>query len=123
VVGAASKSNTVWIFNPGSNSNQVSKLRVINSGSSTASVTISGIDDAGNAGPGTNLAFNLSGGSVKEITAAELENGSSEKILSGGIGDGTGKWRLTVTSDEPITVQSLLETPAGFITNLSTSAQ
>ena len=83
---------------------------------------ISGIDDAGNASPGTNLRFYLSGGSVKEITAAELENGSSEKGLAGGIGDGKGKWRLTVLSDEPVTVQSLLETPAGFITNLSTSA-
>jgi hypothetical protein len=123
VVGAASTTNTVWIFNPGSNSNQASKLRVINSGSSAASISISGIDDAGEASPGTNLTFNLSGGSVKEITAAELENGSSEKGLAGGIGDGKGKWRLTVTSDEPVTVQSLLETPAGFITNLSTSAQ
>jgi hypothetical protein len=123
VVGAASTANTVWIFNPGSNSNQASKLRVINSGSSTAAVSISGIDDAGEASPGTNLRFNLSAGSVKEITAAELENGSSEKGLAGGIGDGKGKWRLTVTSDAPVTVQSLLETPAGFITNLSTSAQ
>jgi hypothetical protein len=65
----------------------------------------------------------LSGGFFKEITAAELENGSSAKGLAGGIGDGKGKWRLTITSDEPVTVQSLLETPAGFITNLSTSAQ
>ena len=123
VVGAASTTNTVWIFNPGSNSNQASKLRVINSGSDSAAVNISGIDDAGEASPGANLRFNLSGGSVKEITAAELENGSSEKGLAGGIGDGKGKWRLTVSSDEPVTVQSLLETPAGFITNLSTSAQ
>jgi hypothetical protein len=123
VVGAASTSNTVWIFNPGSNTNQVSKLRVINSGLSSAAVTISGVDDAGNPHPGTDLTFNLSGGSVKKITASELENGSSEKGLAGGIGDGQGKWRLTVTADGPVTVQSLLETPAGFITNLSTSAQ
>ncbi len=123
VVGAASTSNQVWVFNPGSNENQKSNLRVINSASSEASVTISGIDDAGNAGPGSDLTFNLSAGSVQEITAAELENGSSEKGLAGGIGDGQGKWRLNVTSDVPVTVQSLLETPAGFITNLSTSAQ
>ena len=61
--------------------------------------------------------------SVKEITAAELENGSSAKGLAGGIGDGKSKWRLTVKADEQVTVQSLLETPAGFITNLSTSLQ
>lgn len=86
----------MWIFNLGSKSNQASKLRVIKSGSSSAAVNISGVDDAGNASPGTNLTFNLSGGSVKEITAAELENGSSEKGLAGGIGDGKRKWRLTV---------------------------
>ena len=80
-VGAASTTNTVWIFNPGSNSNQASKLRVVNRGSSTAAVNISGIEDAGEPSPGTNLRFNLSAGSVKEITAAELENGSSAKGL------------------------------------------
>jgi len=123
VVRAASGRHTVWIFNPGSNSNQVSKLRVINNGQDDTAVTITGIDDAGNAGPGSDLTFNLPYNSVKEITAAELENGSSVKGLAGGIGDGKGKWRLTVRADEPVTVQSLLETPAGFITNLSTSAQ
>jgi len=123
VVGAASTTNTVRIFNPGNNSNQPSKLRIINDGFFTAAVTISGVDDAGIASPRSTLTFNLTGGSVKEITAAELENGSSAKGLAGGIGDGKGKWRLTVTSDEPVTVQSLLETPAGFITNLSTSAR
>ena len=123
VSDASSSLIKVWMFNPGSNKNQASKLRVINNGSSTAKVTISGVDDAGNSGPGTDLIFNLPYASVTEITATELENGSSEKGLTGGIGDGRGKWRLTVTSDEPITVQSLLETPAGFITNLSTSAK
>ena len=123
VVGAASITNKVWIFNPGSNINQVSKLRVINNGSSAAAVSISGVDDAGAAGPGSDLTFNISAGSVKEITAVELENGSSEKGLAGGIGNGQGKWRLTVTSDEPVKVQSLLETSAGFITNLSSFVQ
>ncbi|MDE2644199.1 MAG: hypothetical protein OSB55_15805 [Verrucomicrobiota bacterium] len=121
VVGVASTSNEVWVFNPGSNVNQASKLRLINGGLSAASVTVSGIDDAGSAALGSDLTFNLSAGSVKVITAAELENGSSEKGLAGGLGNGRGKWRLTVTSDVPLTVQSLLETPAGFITNLSSA--
>jgi hypothetical protein len=62
--------------------------------------------------------FHVLDGFFKEITAAELENGPRCFI-----GDGKGKRRLTVSSDEPVTVQSLLETPAGFITNLSASAQ
>ena len=123
VTGPTGARHTVWVFNPGSNKNQASTLRVINNGQDDAAVTVSGIDDAGKAGPGTKLTFNLPYNSVKEITAAELENGSAEKGLTGGIGDGKGKWRLTVRADEQVTVQSLLETPAGFITNLSTSAQ
>ena len=123
VSDASSSLIKVWMFNPGSNKNQASILRIINDGSSAAKVTISGVDDAGNSGPGSDLTFSIPYESVKEITAAELENGSSDKGLAGGIGDGKGKWRLTVTSDEPITVQNLLETPAGFITNLSTSSK
>ena len=113
--------NEVWAFNPGSNINQGSKLRVINSSASRASVRISGVDDSGEVGPGSELTFNLPGDSVKEINAQELESGSAEKGLAGGLGDGKGKWRLTVVSDAPVTVQSLLETPAGFITNLSSA--
>ena len=34
-------------------------------------------------------------------------------------GDGTGKWQLTVTADQPILVMSLLSTPTGHLSNLS----
>ena len=99
-LGAASTTISVWIFNPGINLTQASKLRVINSVSSAAALTISGIDDTGNASPGTNLTFNFSGRSTKEITAAELENGSSEKGIAAGIGDGKGKRRKTKMNRE-----------------------
>ena len=46
----------VAIFNPGSNSNQVSRLRVINPGDAAAEVTVTGVDDAG-ASPGTSVEF------------------------------------------------------------------
>ncbi len=52
------------------------------------------------------------------FTAAEPEAGSDD--FAGALGDGAGKWRLTVTSDEPIQVMSLLESPTGHLTNLST---
>ena len=42
--------------------------------------------------------------------------------LSGGLGTGTGtgKWRLAVTANQPIEVMSLLSSPTGHVTNLST---
>ena len=36
-------------------------------------------------------------------------------------GDGAGKWRLAVTSEQPVIVMSLLSSPTGHLTNLSTA--
>ena len=41
--------------------------------------------------------------------------------MTGALGDGAGKWRLEVEADRPILVLSLLATPTGHITNLSTA--
>ena len=53
------------------------------------------------------------------FTAKELEDGSDR--LSGSMGDGLGKWRLCVESDQPVTAMSLLETPTGHLANMSGS--
>ena len=110
-------SHRVVFFNPGSNTNQVSRLRVINDGGRPASVGVTGIDDRGvDSGM---VAFRVPAGSALGFTAAELEAGD-ERRLAGSLGDGAGKWRLRVVSNEPIAVMSLLETPSGHLTNVST---
>ncbi|MDE0421773.1 MAG: hypothetical protein OXK76_12935 [Gammaproteobacteria bacterium] len=48
------------------------------------------------------------------MTAAELEAGNAD--LEGALGTGVGKWQLTVESDQPITVMSLMEAPGGGAT-------
>ena len=105
----------VPIFNPGSNRDQVSKLKLFNEGDGEANIRITGIDDDGNAG-GT-VRFTLAGGMSRTVTAEELESGQA---LDGGLGDGQGKWRLTVASDTPIALVNLLQSPTGHLTNLST---
>ena len=105
----------VPIFNPGANANQVSSLRLINAGEESAAVTVKGIDDVGALGGPVRLV--LQGGESRTIPAADLESGSG---LEGSLGDGAGKWRLTVAADRPLRVQSLLESPPGHLTNLST---
>ena len=106
----------VVFFNPGSNTGQVSKLRLINDGERAAAATVTGIDDHGNRS-GT-VTLTVPAGSARVFTSAELEAGGAG--LAGRLGDGSGKWRLRVRSDAPIAVMSLLETPSGHLTNVST---
>ena len=123
------RTHRVVTFNPGSNMNQASRLRLINlrcpqseiSGCEAANVTIYGVDDAGKRSPDVRLA--VPPGAVREVTAAELEGlAQNAEGLEGSLGDGTGKWQLFVSSDLPIQVISLLESVSGHLTNLSAPA-
>ena len=106
----------VAFFNPRKNVEQVSRLRIVNPGPEDATVTIGGLDDTGQAAE-AQVQTTVAAGHTVEIPSADLESGEG---LTGALGDGEGKWRLTVTADQPVTVLSLLETPTGHLTNLST---
>jgi hypothetical protein len=105
------------IVNPGSNTNQVSVIRIVNNAFAETSVTITGVDDAGEQS-GT-VSLNLGKREAIELSALELETGGKPGV-SGALGDGTGKWRLTVRSSDRVGVLSLLEDPNGFLNNWST---
>ena len=106
-------------FNPGGNDRQVSLLRLVNDGTAAAQVAISGVDDRGAAGG--EVSATVPAGRSLTLSAAQLESGSGPGVVSGALGDGAGKWRLTVRSDRPIDVMSLLRSPTGHLTNLSTA--
>ncbi|MCY4563793.1 MAG: leucine-rich repeat domain-containing protein [Gammaproteobacteria bacterium] len=108
----------VPIFNPGSNMDQVSSLRVFNANEQDAALTVSATDDRGMASAG-DVQLQLAAGEARTISAADLESGAG---LSGALGDGAGKWELLVDSDQPVGLASLLESPTGHLTNLSTWA-
>ena len=103
-------------FNPASNTNQVSVLRLVNPTSAVAAVTIHGFDDDGGS-PGGSVQLDVPARGAREVTSAELEAGASG--LSGALGDGRGKWRLSVMSEQPVAAMSLLRSPTGHVTNLS----
>ena len=106
----------VAFLNPGSNWRQVSLLRLINDGEGDAEVTVTGADDAG--GPGAApVSLTLPGGTARVLSAQELERGAPG--LTGALGDGRGKWRLSVAADRPVQAMSLLESPTGHLANLS----
>ncbi|MYF31588.1 MAG: HYR domain-containing protein [Gammaproteobacteria bacterium] len=104
----------VPMFNPGSNTDQVSRLRLVNAGDTAAEVTIRGIDDLGAQSAGA-VSVTVAAGTSQTLTAQELE--------AEGLGDGAGKWQLIVESEQPVTVMSLLASPTGHLTNLSTAPE
>ena len=108
----------VPFFNPASDFDQESRLRLINPGSALAEVAITGIDSQG-ASPGDGVVVSIPAGASLTYTAAELESGLGTG-LRGALGDGAGEWRLTVESEQPLVVMSLVSSPAGHLTNLST---
>ena len=107
----------VPFFNPADNTRQRSVLRLVNPGTQASEVRIVGIDDAG-ASPGGGARLSIEPGGVRELSAAELEAGTSG--LSGALGNGHGRWRLAVSADQPLLVASLLESANGRLANLST---
>ena len=107
-------------FNPGANVNQVSRLRLVNAGDAAAQATLWGIDDRGIRSSGT-VSVSVPAGSSRTLTAKDLEAGADRS--QGRLGDGSGKWRLWVESEEPLVVMSLLSSPTNHLTNLSTAPE
>ena len=108
----------VAIFNPARDLAQRSTLRLINANEDTSpaewvrpatslSTSIWGIDDAG-ALRAVDVSIRAGAATA---TAAQLERF--------GIGDGIGKWRLIVPAARSLEAMSLLESPHGHLTNLS----
>ena len=113
------------VFNPGSNDNQVSQLRLVNPGSQSVTIGIEGVDDDGAA---SEVSISLPPGLALNATARGLESGGSSgwpagAEIDGALGDGTGKWRLILTASAPVIVMSLLTSPTGHLSNLSAAPE
>ena len=117
VVPSAGRRYDVPTFNPAQNTNQRSRLRIVNVASRPAHVSIAGIDDAGESSREI-VQLSIPAGIARTLAATQLERGDFG--LRGALGDGRGKWRLAVDSEQPIAVMNLLESPTGHLTNLST---
>ena len=110
----------VPIFNPGSNDRQASLLRLVNAGAADVEAVVRGVDDRGRS-PGGAVRVAVPAGAARTLSAAQLESGAGPGVAGGALGDGAGKWRLAVTADGPIHAMSLLDSPTGTMTNLSTA--
>ena len=95
-------SKQVYHVNPGSNTNQVSYLRISNTSTTTGNVSITGTCDNGVAGTQAAV-FSLTAGNSVQLTSKQIEEGGAGGITAGqGIGRPgtcTGKWRMDVTGE------------------------
>ena len=107
--------HNIPFFNPGSNTAIRSLLRVINPNPFEVDVEVVGWDD--NYDKGGPVRFTLAPNNAMQISAQTLEQGDA--AFAGSLGDGTGKWSISVVSPDPLHVMSLLSTPSGHLTNLS----
>ena len=105
------------IFNPGSNRDQVSHLRLINPTGNDTEAIVTGVDDRGTSPPGGEVRIALPAGESRMVSSQQLESGDDS--IAGRLGNGTGKWTLFVSAGRPIQVMSLLQSPDGNLTNLS----
>ena len=120
VPGGGDGGYRVGLFHAGDEEAQASRLRLVNAGASPAQVRIAGVDDAGRASSGV-VQLEVPARGARTVTAEALATGEGAGIR-GALGDGTGRWRLSVTSDRPLAVMSLHAGPGGALSNLSTVA-
>ena len=114
-VSARSMRHHVLTFNPGSNLDKRSLLRLVNPSGIDTDVVITGLDDAGAAAAGE-VRLTLPADEARTLTAQALEAGGDG--FEGRFGNGAGKWQVFVTAGWPIQVMSLLSSP-GNLVNLS----
>ena len=66
------------------------------------------------------MQLTLPAGGARTLTAQQLEAGDTS--VTGQLGAGVGRWRLSVSADRPIHVVNVAVTSAGVWNNLSTTA-
>ena len=107
----------VRLFNPGTNTVKPSALRLVNPGDATADVIIRAHDDQGDDAPEGEVTLSVAAGTAVELSAQALERGGAG--FQGRLGDGAGKWRLTVRSERFLHVLSLVRGRGGYLASLS----
>ena len=109
--------------NPAINTVYPSALRFVNPNNATATVRFFAYENSGQRAPalGT-VSFTIGPFKAVHLTSTEIESGAPTKGLATGLGPGTVKWRITVSSDIPIKVMNFIYSSNGFITELPTES-
>ena len=90
--------------------------RIINRSDRAGTVRIHATDDAGRRrGP---ITLSLDAGAIRHLDSGDLEAGDASKGLSEGLGEGSGHWRLELSTALDIEPLAYLRTGDGFLTAL-----
>ena len=104
------------LVTPASNIGQVGLVRILNRSDEAGTVSIHAIDDRGERyGPVT---LSMDAKAAVQFDSRNLEEGNASKGLSGGVGDGTGNWRLEFETGLDIEALAYIRTPDGFLTSM-----
>ena len=91
------RTHTLPLLTHASNAERQGFMRIINHSDRAGEVRISAIDDRGRRfGP---VSLSLAARAAAHFNSYDLENGNSGKGLSGGVGNGSGNWRVELTTD------------------------
>ena len=91
-------------------------VRVENRSDASGTVDIEAVDDTGaRYGP---ITLSLGAGAVGAFSSRDLEWGAPHRGLSGGVGDGTGHWRLELDTELDIAVRAYARNPTGYVSPL-----
>ena len=89
--------------------------RIVNRGNRSVDVRLMATDDAGmTRGP---VMLSIGPRAVAHFDSADLEHGNAMKGLSAGVGEGTGNWRLELTSTLPLRALSYIRNADGLLTS------
>ena len=91
-------------------------VRVINRDDRSGTVRIHAVDDEGVRSDPVELSLDAK--QTRHFNSGDLEDGNPDKGMSGGVGDGTGNWRLELETDLDIEVLAYIRTPDGFLTSV-----
>ena len=91
-------------------------VRIMNYSDIAGEVEIHAIDDAGR--PHGPVTLELDAFQKRHFNSDELERGAASKGLHGGVGDGTGMWRLELETALNINALAYIRTSDGFVTSM-----
>ena len=107
---------TLPLVTPASNTRQQGFVRIINHSNHAGTVNIHAIDDSGQRfGP---VFLSLRANSAMQFNSRDLERGNFNVGLSGGVGNGSGDWRLELRTTLNIEPFAYIRTPDGFLTSM-----
>ena len=108
-------------FIPPANMTQQGFMRIINYSKHAGEIEIHAIDDTGQRfGPVT---LEIGDQQVRHFNSNDLERGNASKGLLGGVGSGTGMWRLELKTLLDITPLAYIRTADGFVTSMHQVAE